>query len=165
MSSLLPVVRAFIFNPEGQILLTRHTQKSPWVLPGGHVEAGESLHTAMIREIQEEFGITARFFEIDGEEQLYHMGQPLHHYPAPISTYELSYTGKDGKDKSRIEYVFLMETDDTIQQVQTEEIAAYEWFEVDDILGMKPNVETWDFMIQMLEKIVGEDVGEDESEE
>jgi hypothetical protein len=28
---------------------------------------------------------------------------------------------------------------------------------VDDILTMKPNIETWDFVIEMLEKIVGED--------
>jgi NADH pyrophosphatase NudC (nudix superfamily) len=54
-----------------------------------------------------------------------------------------------------------METDDTIKSIQTEEIAEYNWFEVDDILMMKPNIEAFDFMIEMLEKIVGE---EDEEE-
>lgn len=49
------VVRAFLFNPEGQILLAQHKPNTPWVLPGGHVEAEEALHEAMIREIYEEF--------------------------------------------------------------------------------------------------------------
>lgn len=49
------VVRAFLFNPEGKILLTQHRADTPWVLPGGHRETDESLHEAMIREIEEEF--------------------------------------------------------------------------------------------------------------
>ncbi len=53
--SLPAVVRAFVFNPDGQILMTRHTPAAPWVLPGGHVENSESLHEAMIRELTEEF--------------------------------------------------------------------------------------------------------------
>lgn len=137
--------------------MARHEKNSPWVLPGGHVESDEWLHEAMKREIQEEFGISARFFEIDPEEILYHKGKPLVHLPTPISTYELNYKNKDWVDKSRIEYVFLMETDDNIQEVQAEEIAEYQWFEVDDILSMKPNVETWDFYIEMLENIIGEE--------
>jgi ADP-ribose pyrophosphatase YjhB (NUDIX family) len=63
-----PVVRAFIFNPEGSILLARHEKDSPWVLPGGHIEANEALHDAMMREIREEFGLKARFFDSDESE-------------------------------------------------------------------------------------------------
>lgn len=66
------VVRAFVFNPDGQILMARHSLDSPWVLPGGHVESGESLHEAMQRELTEEFGLEARFFEIDRDEILRH---------------------------------------------------------------------------------------------
>lgn len=70
--NLPSVVRAFLFNSEGQILLTQHNKNTPWVLPGGHVENNENIHTAMQREIKEEFGISARFFEIDGDEILHH---------------------------------------------------------------------------------------------
>jgi hypothetical protein len=50
-----------------------------------------------------------------------------------------------------------MEADTEVKKIQNEEIHAYKWFEVDDILMMKPNIDTWDFTIEMLEKIVGED--------
>lgn len=113
----------------------------------------------MIRELQEEFSISAKFFDIDSEETLHHQGKKLRHFPLPISIYELNYTSKSGKDKSRIEYVFLMETDDTIEKIQTEEIAEFAWFDPDAILTMKPNIDVWDFTIEILEKIVG--IGED----
>lgn len=151
------VVRAFVFNPEGRVLMAQHKKDTPWVLPGGHVESDESLHEAMLRELLEEFSLNARFFDMDHEEILHHKGKKLAHHPLPISIYDLTYTSTEGKDKSRTEYIFLMETDSVIEKTEIEEIYAYKWFEVDDILIMKPNVETWDFIIEMLEKIVGED--------
>jgi 8-oxo-dGTP pyrophosphatase MutT (NUDIX family) len=168
--SLPIVVRAFVFNPEWQILLAKHTPDAPWVLPWGHVEPWESLHEAIERELTEEFGIKATFFEMDSEEILHHRGKKLTHFPLPLSIYELHYTNKDGKDKSRIEYIFLMEvanppvkvkwkenlvTDLHALTLQTEEIAEYAWFEADDILMMQPNSEIYDFIIEMLEKILG----------
>ena len=85
------VVRAFIFNPEGQILLAQHKPNTPWVLPGGHVESNESLHQAIVRELHEEFHLSARFFDIDSEEILHHKGKKLVHHPLPISIYDLEY--------------------------------------------------------------------------
>lgn len=44
---------------EGNKLLVVRHEKPPyayWVLPGGHVEEGESLETALRRELQEEIG-------------------------------------------------------------------------------------------------------------
>lgn len=158
--SLPVVVRAFLFNSDGQILLTQHKKDGVWVLPGGHLEENEDIHTAMKREIREEFGISASFFEMDNEEILHHKGKKLKHYPLPISIYELSYKNSEGKDKSRIEYIFLMETDEQISSTQIEEIYDYKWFDPDEILSMKPNIEAWDFNIEILEKIIG--IGEDQ---
>lgn len=155
------VVRAFVFNQNGEVLMTRHKENAPWVLPGGHVEAGETLNEAMNRELQEEFSLEARFFDIDTEEILHHKGKKLTQFALPIANYELKYTDEKGKDKSRTEYIFLMETDEEIEETQVEEIFEYGWFEVDEILGMKPNIETWDFYIEMLDRIMG-DEGEDE---
>lgn len=155
--SLPIVVRAFVFNPEWKILMTKHKKDAPWVLPGWHLEWTESIHEAMKRELQEEFGISANFFEMDTNEILHHKGKKLHHFPLPISIYELSYKNAEGKDKSRIEYVFLMETSEEIIKTQEEEIADFSWIDVEDILTMKPNIETYDFIIEMLEKILGDE--------
>lgn len=72
--------------------MAQHKKDTPWVLPGGHVEGDESLHEAMIRELQEEFSLEARFFEMDREEILHHRGKKLTHHPLPISIYDLVYT-------------------------------------------------------------------------
>ena len=151
------VVRTFLFNSEGQILLAQHKPNTPWVLPGGHIEPNENLHEAMLREIREEFSIEAQFFEIDPEEILHHKGKKLHHHPLPIAIYDLEYKNSEGKDKSRTEYVFLMETSDIIKKAQVEEIHDFRWFDPDEILSMKPNTEIWDFIIEMLENIIGEE--------
>lgn len=152
-----PVVRGFIFNPEGDILFARHNPNTPWVLPWWHIENGEALHEAMIREIQEEFGIRARFFEIDEEEVVHHNGKSLVMHPLPIASYDLVYKNAKGIDQSRTEYIFLMETDDEIQKVQSSEIVEFAWFSPEKILSMKSNTETWDFYQEILEKIIWED--------
>lgn len=110
----------------------------------------------MIREIHEEFAIKAQFFDIDPEEVLHHRGRKLTHHPLPIAIYDLEYKNSEWEDKSRTEYVFLMETSDVIKKTQIEEIHDFRWFDPDEILSMKPNTEIWDFIIEMLEKIVGE---------
>ncbi len=52
-----------IVEKEGKILLTKrdlYPRKGKWALPGGHVDRGEVVEKAAIRETQEECGIKAR---------------------------------------------------------------------------------------------------------
>jgi 8-oxo-dGTP diphosphatase len=50
-------VAALVRNRAGKVLLMRHPQRG-WEFPGGQVEPGEDLITALKREVKEETGVT-----------------------------------------------------------------------------------------------------------
>src|SRR5207245_496719 len=53
-----PTVGALIVNKEGKILLTKsHKWFDKYTLPGGHIEVGETMKDAVIREVKEEVGL------------------------------------------------------------------------------------------------------------
>jgi nucleoside triphosphatase len=59
-----PTVGAFIFNNKGELLLLEsHKWPGRYVVPGGHVELGERLEEAVVREAKEETGLD--IFEIE----------------------------------------------------------------------------------------------------
>ncbi|MEQ8674667.1 MAG: NUDIX hydrolase [Aggregatilineales bacterium] len=58
-------VSALITNMEGDVLMIRSPRRG-WEPPGGQVEVGETLIEALIREIQEETGITAEISDLVG---------------------------------------------------------------------------------------------------
>lgn len=54
-------VRGICYNAESNsILLVKHTYSEGWALPGGGVEVGESMLSALNREVSEETGLECK---------------------------------------------------------------------------------------------------------
>ncbi|MFB1035763.1 MAG: NUDIX domain-containing protein, partial [Sinobacterium sp.] len=53
-------------NSQGEILVIRERGATTYKLPGGHIELGESIEDAVIREVLEETGIQTTFSSILG---------------------------------------------------------------------------------------------------
>ncbi|HBD02359.1 MAG: hypothetical protein UX38_C0007G0002 [Microgenomates group bacterium GW2011_GWC1_46_16] len=59
------VVGAFIRNQSGDILLVKsHKWPGVWVVGGGHIEYGETIASAIKREIIEEYGLHTEFIRV-----------------------------------------------------------------------------------------------------
>ena len=48
-----------VFNPDGQVLLIRYADGA-WTFPKGHIDPGETIPVAAVREVHEEGGVEAR---------------------------------------------------------------------------------------------------------
>jgi ADP-ribose pyrophosphatase YjhB (NUDIX family) len=70
---VVPCVGAVVHDTAGRLLLIRRGHdpgRGLWSLPGGRVEAGESLTDAVEREVREETGLSVRAGEPVGSVQI-----------------------------------------------------------------------------------------------
>ena len=59
-----PTVGALIFDPQGRLfLMSSHKWKGKYVIPGGHIELGETMVEALRREVKEETNLDIRDIE------------------------------------------------------------------------------------------------------
>ena len=61
-----PGVGAVVVEPAGRVLWVRRRDNGLWGLPSGHVEPGESVEQAVLREVQEETGLQVRVVRLSG---------------------------------------------------------------------------------------------------
>lgn len=126
--------RCFLKNSEWKFLLVRHKEKNHWVLPGGHIEKGEDIYSAIKREIAEELWVKAKiiwekkWLTLDWVKEL----------ATPFISYKIEYTNKKGKKEKRLEYIFLAEIKSgEIIRTQIEEIDEYKFFTKKEILNLE----------------------------
>lgn len=65
MPAHIVAVAGFITNNEGKVLMMRHPIRG-WEIPGGQVEVGEDLITALKREVREETGVEVEVGQLVG---------------------------------------------------------------------------------------------------
>lgn len=124
-----PAVAAAVFNTEGQILLQKRKDVNQWGLISGHVEFGESVEEAILREIKEETGTKAEITRLIGV------------YSSPLSqTYH--YTGKTVQYVTT--YFEARLQNECIENFSNEETAALRFFHpgqlpVNELAQLHPN--------------------------
>jgi 8-oxo-dGTP pyrophosphatase MutT (NUDIX family) len=95
-NEILPAVAAIVFNNKGEVLLQRRRDTHKWCIISGHVEFGESVEHAMLREIHEEINVGAEIVRLIGvysaaQYQTYHYADRTVHYI--ITCFEVRLTG------------------------------------------------------------------------
>ena len=115
-------ISVFILNNNKQILLqkraaTKRFGANKWGLCSGHVDAGETLENAALREMKEEVGLDV------SKEDLHSLGEKLFII---------------GNTNSHITYHFYTKTnkEETEFIIQKEELSQVKWFDIDTIINM-----------------------------
>ncbi|MFB6678052.1 NUDIX hydrolase [Streptomyces sp. NPDC056390] len=65
-NSVVPSVTAVVRNAQGSILLIHKTDNGLWALPGGGHDVGESIEQTVVREVDEETGVSVVVEDIVG---------------------------------------------------------------------------------------------------
>jgi 8-oxo-dGTP pyrophosphatase MutT (NUDIX family) len=110
------------------MLLIKHRSLGKWLQPGGHVEAGETLKQAALRELLEEAGIEAHSLTLI---QIAGIELPLdldtHHIPANERKQESAHYHHDFR------YAFTYEGSDALSASDLE-TEGYRWVPIDELL-------------------------------
>lgn len=112
-----PTVGVFIFNQQGKLLLLQsHKWPGAYVVPGGHVELGERLKEAAVREAKEETGLDVYDLEF-------------------INFQQFIYDPSFWKKRHFIFFDFAARTDST-DVVLNDEAQEYIWIEPEEALAL-----------------------------
>ena len=122
-------IAVFIINDKKQVLLQKRSANkrfnpNKWALCAGHVDAGESLEIAALREIKEEIGLDVLIDEL----------KPF---------LEREFTIRDSN--SHITYFYYIKCNKSEDEfiIQNEELSEVKWFDINKVIDMiKQNDET-----------------------
>lgn len=113
-----PTVGALIFNTQNKIFLMKsHKWGHRYAIPGGHIEVGETMQKAIIREVKEETNLN--IFDIRFE-----------------CFFEVIFDPQFWDRKHFIFFDFICRTSDT-DVILNEEAQEFVWVDLDDALELK----------------------------
>ncbi len=109
---------AIIENKKGEILLVKSPKWSnKWTMPGGHIEPGERIEDALLREAEEEVGLKLKSEGIVALGEL--IGSKDFHRPAHFIYFDI-----------------LCKTDSTNLKLDNKELFEYAWVKPEKALTM-----------------------------
>ncbi|MDD3646087.1 MAG: NUDIX hydrolase [Candidatus Gracilibacteria bacterium] len=141
------VVRAFLINDEQKFLFVRHKKGTNWVLPGGHIESGETVYKALKREIKEELNLEIK---IHGSKMVFNI-DGINEKPLPLAVYKIKYESKKYGYVKKLEYVFLAKIKSGDIKIQEEEIDEYRFFSKEEILKLENTFEQLKDIVKTIE--------------
>ncbi len=136
-------IAVFIINDKKQVLLQKRNSNkrynpNKWALCAGHVDAGESLENAALRELNEEVGINASINEL----------KPFGNRELAIST-----------SNSHFTYFYYIKSNLNENEyiIQEEELSEVKWFNLDKVIEMikskNPNIVFDENVIYLFEEL------------
>lgn len=94
-------VRVLIIQ-NNRVLLVQEKTDGWWAPPGGGVEHGETIESALIREVEEELGVPAASVSIDSQIAYYNLGQVVNAVPRMNLFFKVSVPGSHLKKTDHV---------------------------------------------------------------
>jgi len=129
-------VRALVLDGDNRVFLVKHSYVSGWHLPGGGVEAGETLRDALQRELFEEGRI-----EISGEPALHGLFLNSHVSPRDhVAVYLIRHFTQDRLPEPNGEIIACGFFD---TRALPEETTLGTRLRISEVIENKPQIPTW----------------------
>jgi len=111
-------VSAFIFNNKGELLLTKQPKwGNKWVAPGGKIHYGESMETALKREVKEEVNLEIenleffQYFELKNNPEKSNLHIVINQFTADLDKGEVILNSEGSEYRWRLPKEWLSEKD------------------------------------------------------
>ncbi len=120
--TLFPAIAAAIFNEKGEILLQKRKDVGQWGVISGHVEFGETVENAVLREIMEETDTPAEIKRLIGiysspASQTYHYPDRTVQYVTTYFEAQLTGTINPGFSNNETQELRFFQTDEIPQDL------------------------------------------------
>ncbi len=132
-------VSGILVNPCGRILLGKRNKRDSafpglYCTPGGGVEFGETLHEALIREFEEETGLTIRVDELTSIGEFFRDSE--HHTVMPFFRVHVHDACADAEAKPLDGFSELVWWSRTVIDARKAELTPLTWIALQDFLSL-----------------------------